>query len=164
MPMTFIVLAVLTIITLSYRNVIANYTQFGGAYIVAKDNFGPVIAQIAAVALILDYIVTLAIQTAAGVAAIISTFPELENWKIEMCVAVISFLAYGNLRGVREAGKAFALPTYLFAGSMYVVFIVGIIRMINGSLPTLDPSAPGAIEIGTQQGLLSAAEIGRAHV
>ena len=159
MPMTFIVLAVLTIITLSYRNVIANYTQFGGAYIVAKDNFGPVIAQIAAVALILDYIVTLAIQTAAGVAAIISTFPELENWKIEMCVAVISFLAFGNLRGVREAGKAFALPTYLFAGSMYVVFIVGIIRMFNGSLPTLDPNAPGAIEIGTQQGLLSAAAI-----
>ena len=86
MPMTFVVLAVLTIITLSYRNVIAVYTQFGGAYIVARDNFGPVVAQVAAVALILDYIVTLAIQTAAGVAAIISTFPEASPWKIEMCL------------------------------------------------------------------------------
>ena len=159
MPMTFVVLAVLTIITLSYRNVIAVYTQFGGAYIVSRDNFGPVIAQIAAVALILDYIVTLAIQTAAGVAAIISTFPELLHLKIEICVVVIALLAYGNLRGVKEAGKAFALPTYLFAGSMLIVFAIGIYREISGTLPTLDPTAPGAIEIGNQQGLLSAAAI-----
>ncbi|NDC52474.1 MAG: APC family permease, partial [Actinobacteria bacterium] len=159
MPMTFVVLAVLAIITLSYRNVIAVYTQFGGAYIVSRDNFGPVIAQIAAVALILDYIVTLAIQTAAGVAAIISTFPELLHLKIEICVVVIALLAYGNLRGVKEAGKAFALPTYLFAGSMLIVFAIGIYREISGTLPTLDPTAPGAIEIGNQQGLLSAAAI-----
>ena len=159
MPMTFVVLAVLTIITLSYRNVIAVYTQFGGAYIVARDNFGPVVAQVAAVALILDYIVTLAIQTAAGVAAIISTFPEAAPWKIEMCLVVIVLLAYGNLRGVKEAGRAFALPTYLFAGSMFVVFIVGLIREFTTGLPKLDPMAPGAIHIGTEQGLLSAAAI-----
>ncbi len=159
MPMTFVVLAVLTIITLSYRNVISVYTQFGGAYIVARDNFGPITAQIAAVALILDYIVTLAIQTAAGVAAIISTFPELSQLKIEMCLVVIVLLAYGNLRGVKEAGRAFALPTYLFAGSMFVVFAIGIYRELTTGLPTLDPTVAGAIEIGTDQGLLSAAAI-----
>jgi len=77
MPMTAIVLVILFIVTLSYRNVISVYTKVGGAYIVSRENFGPVVAQIAAVALMLDYIVTLAIQSAAGVAAIISTFPEL---------------------------------------------------------------------------------------
>lgn len=159
MPMTFVVLTVLLIITLSYRNVISVYTQFGGAYIVSRDNFGPVVAQIAAVALILDYIVTLAIQTAAGVAAIISTFPELAPWKIEMCIVVIAFLAFGNLRGVKEAGRAFALPTYLFAGSMFVVFGIGIFRELTTGLPQLNPMTPGAIEIGTEQGLLSAAAI-----
>lgn len=159
MPMAFVVLLVLLIITLSYRNVISVYTQYGGAYIVARDNFGPVVSQIAAVALILDYIVTLAIQTAAGVAAIISTFPELNHLKIELCVIVIALLAYGNLRGVKEAGRAFALPTYLFAGSMFVVFSVGIYRELTDSLPTLDPMSPGAIEFGTEQGLLSAAAI-----
>ena len=159
MPMTFVVLTVLLIITLSYRNVISVYTQFGGAYIVSRDNFGPVVAQIAAVALILDYIVTLAIQTAAGVAAIISTFPELAPWKIEICVVVIVLLAYGNLRGVKEAGRAFALPTYLFVGSMFIVFGIGIYRELTTGLPKLDPMAPGAIDIGTEQGLLSAAAI-----
>ncbi|MFM1797393.1 MAG: hypothetical protein RL733_1174, partial [Actinomycetota bacterium] len=159
MPMTFVVLAILTIITLSYRNVISVYTQFGGAYIVSRDNFGPVVAQVAAVALILDYIVTLAIQTAAGVAAIISTFPELAPWKIEMCFVVIALLSYGNLRGVKEAGKAFALPTYLFVFSMFTVFGIGIYRELTTGLPQLNPDVPGAIEIGTEQGLLSAAAI-----
>ncbi len=159
MPMTFIVLVVLTIITLSYRNVISVYTQFGGAYIVSRDNFGPVVAQVAAVALILDYIVTLAIQTAAGVAAIISAFPELAPWKIEMCFVVISLLSYGNLRGVKEAGRAFALPTYLFVGSMFTVFAIGIYRELTTGLPKLDPTVEGAIEMGTEQGLLSVAAI-----
>jgi amino acid transporter len=117
------------------------------------------VAQVAAVALILDYIVTLAIQTAAGVAAIISTFPELAPWKIQMCFVVIAFLSFGNLRGVKEAGKAFALPTYLFVFSMFTVFGIGIYRELTTGLPQLNPDVPGAIEIGTEQGLLSAAAI-----
>ena len=159
MPMTAVILVILTIITLSYRNVINVYTKTGGAYIVSRDNFGPVVAQIAAVALMLDYIVTVAIQSAAGVAAIISTFPALHSWKIPMILLVIVLLTYGNLRGVKEAGKAFALPTYFFIGCMFIVFTMGIYRVINGSLETLATDNPGAVELGEGQGLLTFAAI-----
>lgn len=159
MPMTGIVIAILILITLSYRNVITAYTKTGGAYIVARDNFGPVMAQIAAVALMLDYIVTLAIQSAAGVAAIISTFPSLEPWKMPMIFAVIILLTYGNLRGVKEAGKAFAFPTYFFVGCMFIVFSMGIWRLMNGTLPVLETDLPGAVEVGEAQGLLTVAAI-----
>jgi len=159
MPMTGVVLVILTIITLSYRNVISTYVHFGGAYIVARENFGRVTAQIAAVALIIDYIVTLAIQAAAGVAAIISAFPEISTYKLPMVIGIILFLAYGNLRGVKEAGKLFALPTYLFVFSMFTVFGIGIYRDINGSLPVLEPNQPGTLPLGEEQGLLTMAAI-----
>lgn len=159
MPLTFVVLIILTIITLSYTNVIDVYTKTGGAYIVSRDNFGPTTSIIAAVALMLDYIVTLAVQASAGVLAIISTFPNLEPYKVEMVLFVIAFLTYGNLRGVKEAGKAFAAPTYLFIVGMYVVFIVGIYKVFNGSLEQLSTNQEGAVSIGTEQGLLSAAAI-----
>jgi amino acid transporter len=159
MPMTAIVLVILVIVTLSYRNVIDVYTKTGGAYIVSRDNFGPVVAQVAGVALMLDYIVTLAIQAAAGVAAIISTFPELEPWKIPMILAIIVLLTYGNLRGVKEAGKAFALPTYLFVGSMFIVFAIGLYRYFSGTLPMLETDLPGAVPLGEPSGLLTFAAI-----
>jgi amino acid transporter len=159
MPMTGIVIAILILITLSYRNVIQVYTKTGGAYIVSRDNFGPVVAQVAAVALMLDYIVTLAIQSAAGVAAIISTFPELEPWKMHMIFAIIVLLTFGNLRGVKEAGKAFALPTYLFIGAMLIVFTCGLYRYFTGTLPMLETDLPGAVELGQPSSLLTGAAI-----
>ncbi len=159
MPMTGVVLLILIIITLSYRHVIQVYTKTGGAYIVSRDNFGPVVAQIAAVALMLDYIVTLAIQSAAGVAAIISTFPSLEPYKLPMIFSVIVFLTYGNLRGVKEAGKAFAFPTYFFVGCMFIVFGMGLWRLANDTLPRLETDLPGAIPLGEEQGLLTFAAI-----
>ena len=159
MPMTAVVLVILLIITLSYRDVINVYTKVGGAYIVSRDNFGPVVAQIAAVALMLDYIVTIAIQSAAGVAAIISTFPSLSPYKIPMILVVIVLLTYGNLRGVKEAGKAFALPTYFFVSCMFIVFSVGLYKQFNGTLIQLSVEQPGAIEIGQEQGLLTFAAI-----
>ena len=159
MPMTGIVIAILILITLSYRNVIQVYTKTGGAYIVSRDNFGPVVAQVAAVALMLDYIVTLAIQSAAGVAAIISTFPELEPYKMHMIFAIIVLLTFGNLRGVKEAGKAFALPTYLFIGAMLIVFTCGLYRYFTGTLPMLETDLPGAVELGQPSSLLTGAAI-----
>jgi amino acid transporter len=159
MPMTAVVLVILIIVTLSYHNVISVYSKTGGAYFVSRRNFGPVVAQVAAVALILDYVVTLAIQSAAGIAAIVSTFPELAPWKVEMTLAVIVLLTYGNLRGVKEAGKAFALPTYFFVGSMAIVFTVGIYRDLTGTLPQLSTNVEGAVPIGSEQGLLTLAAI-----
>ncbi len=159
MPMTGVILAILFLITLSYRNVIDVYTKTGGAYIVSRDNFGPVVAQVAAVALMLDYIVTVAIQSAAGVAAIISTFPSLDPWKIEMTLGIIVFLTFGNLRGVKEAGKAFALPTYLFLGAMMIVFGCGLYRYFTDTLPLLRTDLPGAVEVGQPSGLMTGAAI-----
>jgi len=118
-----------------------------------------VVAQIAAVALMLDYIVTVAIQSAAGVAAIISTFPSLHQWKIQMILLVIMFLTYGNLRGVKEAGKAFALPTYFFISCMFIVFGIGIYRHFAGTLETLSTDQVGAVPLGEGHGLLTFAAI-----
>jgi len=159
MPMTLVVLAVLIIVTLSYREVVSIYTKSGGAYVVSRDNFGPVIAQIAAVALMLDYIVTVAIQSSAGVDAIVSTFPALHDYKLVMVIVVILILTFMNLRGVKEAGAAFALPTYFFVGSMFVVFGMGIYRTINGTLPQYDPNVDGAVPLGESQGLVTFAAI-----
>jgi amino acid transporter len=107
----------------------------------------------------LDYIVTLAIQSAAGVAAIISTFPSLEPYKMPMIFAVIILLTYGNLRGVKEAGKAFAFPTYFFVGCMFIVFGMGLWRLANDTLPLLETDLPGAIPLGEEQGLLTFAAV-----
>ncbi len=136
MPLTAVVLGLLILTTLSYREVVMIYTRAGGSYVVARENFGPKIAQIASVALLIDYIVTVAVQSAAGTAAITSLAPALNTkfWTYAMTIAVVFVLAFGNLRGVREAGKAFALPTYLFAGSAGLVVVVGLAREMLGSL------------------------------
>ena len=159
MPMTAVILVILLLLTLSYNNVIARYTSSGGAYIVARENLGIFWSVVAAVALILDYIVTIAIQSAAGVVALVSLYPTLSNWVAELTIAVIILLTFGNLRGVKEAGKSFALPTYLFAGSMIVVFLVGIIRSIAGTLRGLPVIATGQMTLGTHTGLFSIAAI-----
>src|SRR5207248_2632001 len=135
MPMTGVILALLVVTTLSYREVVSIYTKAGGSYVVARENFGPKVAQIAAVALLIDYIVTVAVQSAAGVAAILSIFPSehFGKWPITfMTIAIVLILAYGNLRGIREAGKAFAFPTYFFVFSGGLVVLIGVAREIFG--------------------------------
>ncbi len=122
-PMTGVVLFGIAIVVLLYREVVSIYTRAGGSYVVARDNFGPRIAQVAAVALLIDYVVTVAVQVAAGSAAIVSTIPNLtrsEQKELLTAISVVAILlmCYGNLRGIREAGKTFALPTYLFSGTV----------------------------------------------
>jgi amino acid transporter len=137
-PLTAVVLGLLVLTTLSYREVVMIYTRAGGSYVVARENFGPRVAQIASVALLIDYVVTVAVQSAAGVAAIVSIDQHAHpgKWTVTaITVAVVLVLAYGNLRGVREAGKAFALPTYLFVGAAGLVVVVGVIREAFGDLP-----------------------------
>jgi amino acid transporter len=148
LPITGVVLFVLALVVLSYREVVSVYTRTGGSYVVARDNFGPRVAQIAAVALLIDYTVTVAVQTAAGAAAIVSAFPALGTLSflsvngVLLVISVIAILimCYGNLRGIREAGRVFALPTYLFSGSVVLMILIGLAREAFGKLPILDPA------------------------
>jgi len=141
LPMTLVILVVMTLVVLSYREVVMVYIRPGGSYVVARENFGPKIAQIAAVALLIDYVVTVAVQTAAGTAAVVSAFPELGKFSLGITIGVIVLMCYGNLRGIKEAGKAFAVPTYLFSGSVILMIVVGLIREVAGDLPKYDPHA-----------------------
>src|SRR5207237_5042151 len=124
-------------------------------------NFGPRIAQVCAVALLIDYIVTVAVQTAAGTAAVASAFPSIGPYKLEITVGVVLLMCFGNLRGIKEAGKAFAVPTYLFAGSVILMIVVGLVREVIGNLQPVDPHAlHGTYTLGAgTEGILTFAMI-----
>jgi amino acid transporter len=161
LPMTLLVLFGVMLVVLSYREVVSVYTRAGGSYVVARENFGPRVAQVAAVALLIDYVVTVAVQTAAGSAAIVSAFPALSRIpvigpKILLVISVtaIGFMCLGNLRGIREAGRIFALPTYLFAGSVIAMIITGVIRELTVGLPHVT-AGPGSVSIGSHSGLIA---------
>ena len=152
LPMTLVVLAGIALVVLSYREVVSVYTRAGGSYVVARENFGPRVAQVAAVALLIDYTVTVAVQTAAGSAAIVSAFPQLANIPVIgsnilvfISVVAVLIMCYINLRGIREAGRAFALPTYLFSVSVAALIVVGLYReVLGGGLPMVG-KYPGPI-------------------
>jgi amino acid transporter len=142
LPMTGVILAGILLVVLSYREVVKVYTRAGGSYVVARENFGPRVAQVAAVALMVDYVVTVAVQTAAGSAAVLSAFPALAGPLGEtttlllISVAATLIMCYVNLLGVRENGKVFALPTYLFSASVGLMILVGLYReLLGGGLP-----------------------------
>ncbi len=134
-PLTGVILFVMLLVVLSYREVVSVYTRAGGSYVVARENFGPRIAQVAAVALLIDYVVTVAVQIAAGTAAVSSAFPAIGPYATEISIGIILLMCYGNLRGIREAGKVFALPTYLFSGAVILMIAVGLVRAAAGHLP-----------------------------
>ena len=147
LPMTAVILVILTLMTLSYREVVMVYTRAGGSYVVCRENFGYKMAQVAAVALLIDYIVTVAVQAAAGVAAITSTVHGLLPYKLELTLVIVVLLAYGNLRGIKEAGSLFAFPTYFFFTSVTVVIVVGIVREVVGDLPHYALDRPHQLEV-----------------
>ncbi len=165
LPMTGVILFGIIVVVLSYREVVSVYTRAGGSYVVARENFGPRVAQVAAVALMIDYIVTVAVQTAAGSAAVLSTFPALgkplgdTTTLLLIAVAATLIMAFVNLRGVRENGKVFALPTYLFSGSVGLMILVGLVREAFGGLSHV-PWHAGTVTIGHHwNGLYSFAAI-----
>ncbi|HEU4353980.1 MAG TPA: APC family permease, partial [Actinomycetota bacterium] len=137
MPVTFGILAVLAILLFSYRQTIKAYPSAGGAYIVTRDNFGLLPAQVAGVALLTDYVLTVSVSIAAGVAAITSAAPSLFPYRVELSVLCIWFIAWGNLRGVRESGRMFAVPTYFFIVMMFVLLGSGLVRALTGTLHPL---------------------------
>jgi amino acid transporter len=139
LPITVVTLVVLILVVLSYREVVMVYLRPGGSYVVTRENFGPRVAQVTAVALMIDYVVTVGVQISGGTAAVVSAVPSLGTYHNEITIGVILLMCFGNLRGIKEAGRAFAIPTYLFSASVILMIVVGVIREIFGSLPVLNP-------------------------
>jgi amino acid transporter len=129
-PITVAVSAILVIVYFSYRQTIAAYPQGAGSYTVAKQNLGKQAGLGAAVALMVDYTLNVAVGISAGIGALVSAFPALQPHTLLLCLAVLALLAFMNLRGLREAGLAFMPPTYLFIGCLMLVCLIGIVKTI----------------------------------
>lgn len=147
-PIAIAIAALIVIVTVSYRQTIHAYPNGGGAYIVARDNFGGLPAAIAAAALLSDYILTVAVSISAGVAQITSAFPELLPYRVTLAVGIILFMTVINMRGVRESGVIFSIPTYFFLGMIFLTLIVGGVRYFTGTLPDVTGVEP--VESGVQ--------------
>jgi amino acid transporter len=140
LPITIVVVVVLAIVLTSYRQTIAAYPKGGGSYIVASDNLGTLPGLTAAAAILTDYVLTVAVSIAAGVAALTSIFPELFEQRVLLCVALVALLALVNLRGIRESGLVFSLPTYAYLVAIFGLLAFGFFRFATGTMP--DYSAP----------------------
>ena len=141
-PIAFVIATILAIVVFSYQQTIHAYPSGGGAYIVAKDNLGDGAALVAAASLLIDYVLTVAVSIAAGVAALTSAFPEWHIPPVEACLAFVLILALGNLRGIKESGRIFALPTYFFVATILMLLAVGAWRVLTGhvaGVPTPEP-------------------------
>ena len=140
LPIGIAIAALLAIVVTSYRQTVAAYPQGGGAYVVARDNLGQTSALVAAAALLTDYVLTVSVSVAAGIAAVTSAFPRFVPYRILLCVLAVAAISLGNLRGLRESGRLFAAPTYFF--------VVGILGLIGYGLVAawfdLLPEAPYA--------------------
>jgi amino acid transporter len=142
-PIGAVIAAMLAIVVFSYRQTIHAYPNGGGAYIVSKDNLGRLPSLIAASALLIDYVLTVSVSIAAGVAAITSAVPAWHLNALELTLALVAILMVGNLRGVRESGRLFAAPTYFFIVSILAMIIVGAWRYVTGTLePAPLPASP----------------------
>src|SRR2546428_12003600 len=132
-PIPFIIAAILAVVVFSYRQTIYAYPSGGGAYIVAKDNIGETSALGAAASLLIDYVLTVAVSIAAGVAAVTSAFPQWHVNRVEMTLGFLVLLALGNLRGIRESGRIFAIPTYFFIVCTLGLIAIGAWRYMSGT-------------------------------
>lgn len=149
-PVSLSIILLLAILTASYRQIIFEYPEGGGAYIVAKSNLGAWPGLTAAAALMIDYVLTVAVSVAAGIAAVTSAFPVLLPHREAICLIAILTVLIVNLRGVRESGRVFAVPTYLFIGAILMMIAVGLTQILWGSAPkshvSLSPTAASATE------------------
>jgi amino acid transporter len=134
LPLAAGVTVLLLILVLSYRQVIAAYPQGGGAYMVTRDNLGDTWAAVCASALLVDYVLTVAVSVSAGTAALASAVPAVADLRVEISVAFVVVLAWGNLRGIRESGRIFAVPTYVYILSLGGVVVLGVFRVLSGQV------------------------------
>ncbi len=159
-PVSLLVVVVLIFVAASYLEVIKAFPKAGGAYIVARDTFGPKLAQLAAASLFVDYTLTVAVSISAGVDALASAVPGLIPYTTVLSVIFVILIAFVNLRGVREAGKTFAFPTFLFVGSMLLMIVVGSIRAAFIGIHRYHLAQPGGYPLGhAGSGLLIGASL-----
>ena len=160
LPVTGVILVILVLVAASYRQVVMTYTRAGGSYIVARENFGPRVAQVAAAALLIDYVVTVAVQTAAGTVAVLSAVPSLGPHSLQITVGVVLVICFANLRGLKEAGWQFAFATYFFVLMVGGMIVVGFARIMFGDLPVYDPTQmPGTVDVHQGNGLVMGATV-----
>jgi amino acid transporter len=145
-PITVALLGVLFFLILSYRETIKAYPTAGGAYMVTRDNFGLLPAQVAGVALLTDYVLTVSVSVAAGTDALTSAIRPLAPWHVYIALAFIAIIALGNLRGVKESGRIFAIPTYFFIAIMGVLITIGVAKVMGGSTFGQAPIGDGVID------------------
>jgi amino acid transporter len=145
-PISLAILFLVVILTISYRQIIYEYPEGGGAYIVARNNVGELPSLIAAGALMIDYVLTVAVSVAAGIAAVTSAVPSLFEHRVALGLIAIVFIIVMNLRGVRESGKFFAAPTYFAIGALGVMVAVGSIQALFGKAVTLSPDHQTTVE------------------
>ncbi len=150
MPLALAIVGLLIILTVSYEQTIHAYPSGGGAYIVARDNLGEIPALIAGAALLTDYILTVAVSISSGVAQITSAFTVLYPYRVEIAVALVAFVMLINLRGVKESGAIFAIPTYFFIVMMYVTVAIGLVRYFLGTLGVVAEPPPMEMLHGAQ--------------
>ncbi len=148
LPIAVAIATLLVIVTLSYRQTIFAYPNGGGAYIVARDNLGEGPAQTAGAALLTDYVLTVSVSIASGVEQIVSAFPNLHPYQVEIGVGMIIMMMLVNLRGVKESGRAFAGPTYFFIAMMFLTLGVGFYRLATGTLGTVQGVETVAATVG----------------
>src|SRR4030095_5424165 len=145
-PIALSITALLAVVAISYQQTIHAYPSGGGSYIVARANLGTVPGLVAAAALLVDYVLTVAVSVSAGWAAITSSFPELATHKVALGVLCVAGIAMANIRGVRESGRIFALPTYVFIVSFGLLVAIGAYRLLTRTLPPGAPSPVGSTE------------------
>ncbi|GAB4579152.1 MAG: APC family permease [Anaerolineales bacterium] len=133
-PISIAIVTLLTIVTISYEQTIHAYPGGGGAYIVARDNLGELPAQTAGAALLMDYILTVSVSISSGIAQIVSAYPELIPYRVVLAVLMVMLIGWINLRGVRESGTIFAIPTYFFLGAMVFTLLTAFYRYFTGTL------------------------------
>jgi amino acid transporter len=146
-PIGAVIAGLLIVVALSYRQTIHAYPSGGGAYIVARENIGVGAGLVAGAALLIDYVLTVAVSVAAGVAAITSAFPDWYPHRVAVALAFVTLLTVGNLRGVRESGRIFALPTYFFLACLLGLLAVGAFRVLTGDVTAVAPAeaVPGSV-------------------
>jgi amino acid transporter len=160
LPIAGVILLILALVTSSYRQVVMAYTQRGGSYVVARTNFGPRIAQISSAALLIDYVVTVAVQCASGTFAVVSAVPRLGPYHLEITVGALLLISYANLRGMKEAGRIFAVPVYSFIAMITVMIVTGVTRQIFGNLPQYDSThIAGSVPVHQGNGLIMGATL-----